>query len=292
MFTYKKIDYKKDVQEVVALLQKSMNGSHTVKSFLWKHYENPFGKSYGLLAYNQDEIVGVRMFMAWEFRKGQKIIKAIRPVDTATHPDFRRKGIFKNLTLKGLENCKGNYDLVFNTPNENSLAGYLKMGWKKYPKELRFVLAFVSPFNRSKNIQQFSVSKLKNRKLELEFLFFATNTTSQHLQWRYSSNDYEAVSLEFGSGTLFLVFKIKKIRGIKVIVVTEFIGDAKYYSLAIKSLSSKLGIYFVYYLANELLDIDAVFYIKRNCAVVTFKEDSKDIIEKIVFSSGDLEGRL
>ena len=69
---------------------------------MWKHYDNPFGKSYGLLARDKNIIVGARMFMFWEFRKANRVLRAIRPVDTITHPEYRGKGIFKKLTYKGL----------------------------------------------------------------------------------------------------------------------------------------------------------------------------------------------
>lgn len=150
MLTYREIDYKKDVSEIIYLLRTSLSDNHTEEGFLWKHYYNPFGQSYGRVACDNDNIVGVRMFMFWEFRKGQQIIKAIRPVDTITHPDYRGRGIFKKLTLEGLEECSGNYDLVFNTPNENSLPGYIKMGWKRYTEDLEFYVAPVVPITLKK----------------------------------------------------------------------------------------------------------------------------------------------
>jgi hypothetical protein len=50
-------------------------------------------------------------------------------VDTSTHPDFQGQGIFSRLTREGLDGLRSDTDIVFNTPNEKSLPGYLKMGW-------------------------------------------------------------------------------------------------------------------------------------------------------------------
>jgi hypothetical protein len=51
-------------------------------------------------------------------------------VDTATHPEFRRMGIFRNLTMAALDEARADgVDLVFNTPNADSGAGYRSMGW-------------------------------------------------------------------------------------------------------------------------------------------------------------------
>jgi hypothetical protein len=58
------------------------------------------------------------------------VLKAVKPVDTVTHPDHRRRGIFTELTRAALEEARREgVDLLFNTPNENSMPGYLKMGW-------------------------------------------------------------------------------------------------------------------------------------------------------------------
>jgi hypothetical protein len=56
-------------------------------------------------------------------------VTAVRAVDTATHPEHQGRGIFSSLTLAALDALRGDVDLVFNTPNEKSLPGYLKMGW-------------------------------------------------------------------------------------------------------------------------------------------------------------------
>jgi hypothetical protein len=58
-------------------------------------------------------------------------LECLRPVDTATHPDFARQGVFRELTMSAIEIARASgIDLIFNTPNERSEPGYLKMGWK------------------------------------------------------------------------------------------------------------------------------------------------------------------
>jgi hypothetical protein len=54
----------------------------------------------------------------------------VRAVDTATHPDFQRLGIFSKLTVGAVDEMRDEgVDIVFNTPNDQSRPGYLKMGW-------------------------------------------------------------------------------------------------------------------------------------------------------------------
>ena len=108
-------------------------GAITDEFFRWKHVSNPFGVSPGLVAEHQDEIVGVRLFLRWELRTLDQPVRAVRAVDTATHPSFRGQGIFRRLTLDLLHRLEsaGEVDLVFNTPNASSRPGYLKMGWQE-----------------------------------------------------------------------------------------------------------------------------------------------------------------
>ncbi len=97
----------------------------------WKHFQNPFGESPVLLAEADGELVGVRAFMRWEWQAGEANLRAVRAVDTATHPQWQGKGIFSKLTRQLVSEMRDEgVHFVFNTPNEKSRPGYLKMGWK------------------------------------------------------------------------------------------------------------------------------------------------------------------
>lgn len=100
--------------------------------FSWKHESNPFGPSPAWVALRGDEVVGLRTFMRWEFLYEGEIVRAVRAVDTATHPSVRGRGVFSLLTLGALDELVADgVDWVFNTPNDQSMPGYLKMGWKE-----------------------------------------------------------------------------------------------------------------------------------------------------------------
>jgi GNAT superfamily N-acetyltransferase len=99
--------------------------------FRWKHLDNAFGPSLMWVACDGNRIVGLRVFMRWVFERHGAAIRAVRAVDTATHPDFQGRGIFTRLTLKALDDARDDgVDFVYNTPNDQSRPGYLKMGWR------------------------------------------------------------------------------------------------------------------------------------------------------------------
>jgi GNAT superfamily N-acetyltransferase len=100
--------------------------------FSWKHDQNPFGTSPAWVAEADGRLVGLRVFLRWRFRRSDgSTFAAVRAVDTATHPDWQGKGIFTRLTTGALPDLTdAEVGCVFNTPNDKSRPGYLKMGWQ------------------------------------------------------------------------------------------------------------------------------------------------------------------
>ena len=122
-----------DEPAILALLGDSLgwgSDERFASFFEWKHEKNPFGASPGWVAVDGDRIVGFRTFMRWEFEGPNGAVRAVRAVDTATHPDYQRRGIFARLTRRALDELTAEgVHLVFNTPNQRSGPGYLKLGW-------------------------------------------------------------------------------------------------------------------------------------------------------------------
>jgi GNAT superfamily N-acetyltransferase len=118
---------------VLSLLQAAVGwvpDEQYARFFEWKHAENPFGASPAWVALDGDRLVGFRTFLRWGFTWGERSVKGVRAVDTATHPDYQGRGVFSRLTRMALEELMSEgVDFVFNTPNEKSRPGYLKMGW-------------------------------------------------------------------------------------------------------------------------------------------------------------------
>jgi GNAT superfamily N-acetyltransferase len=123
-------DDQEAILDLVGLGLGSGNVPRTRAFWSWKHLASPFGRSYLLVAESGGRIVGLRAFMRWTWWSSGQPVLAVRAVDTVTHPDWRGRGIFTRLTLDMVERVRSEgVAFVFNTPNQRSRPGYMKMGW-------------------------------------------------------------------------------------------------------------------------------------------------------------------
>jgi hypothetical protein len=124
-----------DTDAVVALAGQALGWGDDPRNrtlFEWKHHRNPFGPSPTWVAEHGGELVGFRTFLRWSWSgPGGLLSRSVRAVDTATRPDHQGRGIFTRLTLEALDELSHEeIEFVFNTPNDQSRPGYLRMGWR------------------------------------------------------------------------------------------------------------------------------------------------------------------
>jgi predicted N-acetyltransferase YhbS len=122
-----------DLDQVLAVAARSLGWAADERDrafFRWKHEENPVGSSPGWVAVDDGQVIAFRTFLRWAFEAGGERLEMARAVDTATDPDHQGRGLFRRLTLQSVDDLTAaGVDAVFNTPNEQSRPGYLKMGW-------------------------------------------------------------------------------------------------------------------------------------------------------------------
>lgn len=283
------IDFDKDMPHIIELTKEHLDCNFNEDFFLWKHLSNPFGVSFAMGAWDSGRLVGLRMFMRWEFiGPDDKIVKAIRPVDTVTHEDYKGKGIFKTLTLQGLESERDNYDIIFNTPNQNSLPGYLKMGWQKINLTGTFLYGIVNPFikNNAEVIFNFNIDNLPRSSAR----YWQTFKNESFLKWRYQDTSFRYAAIPDAG---LVVYKVEKIKGFRMIMIYEIIGQNNIVSSLIASISLKEKTFLCYgYFDTADTQFPFVVRFKRNNPVIVWRNDKNNIHDCIKFSLGDLEGRL
>lgn len=197
-----------DKSAIIGLMKKSLGEGLIPKSetlWNWKHEQNPFGASFVLVAEENGTLIGLRVFMQWQWQWRGTVYKAIRAVDTATHPDHQRKGIFKKLNQQQLEICKQQgIHFIFNTPNDQSRHGNLKMGWVEQGRmPLKFkvlnpiALAYAIAFKKDKSAAGADPTPAQTwdprvfdlmNKYQVNDEHLNTVLSPSYIRWRYTNN--------------------------------------------------------------------------------------------------------
>ncbi len=251
-----------DREEIVGLIKQCLGETNPPWDnafWEWKHEKNPFGRSRALLAVADGIIVGLRVFMMWELRGGGQTVRAARAVDTATHPDWRGRGIFNRLTLTLAEQvAAAGVRFIFNTPNSASRPGYLKMGWRNvgrtslFLRPLRPLLLLraaalvitvrshvVSPVEREASLagEQFMPARQLLAESSFEDLLGESYRTSEHrlhtaatrayLRWRFADiphiRYYAARRLD-PSGGAAMIFRLKEQGSLRELRICEIVA--------------------------------------------------------------------
>ncbi len=262
----------KDIPDIVQVLKASLGEQDLPLSeeiWSYKHVTNPFGRSVVMVAEENKTIIGVRAFMRWQWKLGGKVYNTFRAVDTATHPEHQGRGVFKKLTLKAVEVAQENGDqFIFNTPNEQSMPGYLKMGWEQVDK-LKVALrpSYKSfwkitetnaDYSINLNCSSEKVEKLCdewNKKYENSKSLF-TPKSALFLNWRYENNPLQQYEV-FANEDLYIAAYIKYRKGIKELRIAECIyrDDSKLEIVKlIDAWANKFGAQFISY-SPKLLEL-------------------------------------
>lgn len=205
----------KDEDEVALLeLYSAVNGEiqdkeHWFKLRNWQYKNNPAGKPIYWLAEYEKKIVGQYALIPAKIKFGDRVIIGYQSVDTKTHPDYQRRGIFGKLALKSYECASA--DVIYGFPNKNSYGGFVKkLGWL----EVGALDALVKPLNIKNILQKYISSKLLLKVGEASVniitrIFYNTNNTPKvdnlkitkissfddriDVLWREISNSYNVM---------------------------------------------------------------------------------------------------
>lgn len=222
----------------------------------WKYFRNPFGRSIIIAAWASDEgqrkLAGFRAFWRWRFRYHNKIVQAAQPCDTAVCPEYRRMGLFSQMTTKGIELASEEaIEFLFNNPNPESKAGYLKLGWQNnnnfqwYAKPVR-KMAVLGELLRWRghnpalqwtgpsrvwdgNVEEEKLHALFNRCMEMQRGTLWTDRSTAFYQWRYGPASHRIYNVLFftrsGDYIALLVYGSAKRGGLYEVQILDFLTD-------------------------------------------------------------------
>ncbi len=293
-----------DIPQMVKLFELCLGtegGAPTVEYWNWKHNQNPSGISPVILAWDKSKLIGVRVFMCNSFKNNEKELRAYRPVDTATHPEYQGQGVFKKLTLELIEKLQNQdvFSFIFNTPNNLSSPGYLKMGWVKWGKPFLQIFPACGVF----------CSSFKKDQIELinynfsNVLFLPTDEISlvkdaRYFKWRYQKiplKQYGMRSIKIDKDIYHVIYRKKKIKFINEFRICEILKDncslVEVPSTLYKKIIFSFGLGFISFIDKNKVPFSVS--LKSKAPMITYRKikDSDEVInfESVNWKIGELE---
>ncbi|HJH26976.1 MAG TPA: hypothetical protein C5S37_09470 [Methanophagales archaeon] len=125
-----------------------------MKGWRWLHLDNPAGISRIWLAEHDGKIVGQYPVIMENIKVKSEIIKAAQLIDTMTHPQYRRQGIFSTLGEKALTEMENREThLVYCFPTQQVYPLHIKSGWF----DVCTFQVMVKPFNLKNILRKYFV---------------------------------------------------------------------------------------------------------------------------------------
>lgn len=240
---------KADQTAVLALLNEVFSeGQRTASKrdaayWDWKFCNSPFGPSLLLVAESQGRLVAVNNWWSWSFSLRGKVLRAYQPCDTAVAKDFRGKGLFKTLRLEGLRMAREEgIGLIYNFPNQNSLPGYLSLGWHRQAS-LPWMVRVLRPWAALRSFK--AGGKTRSLPLEDAYLLqvdileeagqqispydavLRTHLVNGFFEWRYLQHPfrhYGMVAVSQGRKSCAAVFTVNEQGPHRELVVVDLLG--------------------------------------------------------------------
>jgi hypothetical protein len=142
--------------------------------------------------------------------------------DTATHPNYQGRGLFKQC-VSALEVSLPDGAFLFGFPNLNSMPGFTKMGWRRLAEVDLYFSSSLLGTNKSAIVKEVDINTLNN---------FPPNPNGivksrEYLIWRYGPlrGDYEAHEISSETSIYFVISRKLKINGIVFSLVLDVLSE-------------------------------------------------------------------
>jgi hypothetical protein len=178
---------KKQINDFIEVQKKVFNSNYEFEKFKCKYINNIFGSSILSITYINQRPIAARAF--WRNDLSGK--KAFQPCDTAVLKQYRGRGIFTKMNQKILDFLEDKIS-IYNFPNDNSLPGYLKMGWEVSQKKRYKIF---NPFKDRKEINSIEDNDyikwlLSSTKLYDNNIFYTKTFGNSYLLKKHTANIY------------------------------------------------------------------------------------------------------
>lgn len=165
--------------------------------FVWKYKNNPAGEVIAFEAVEGDTIAAFYGVIPEIYLVNGQEFTVYQSMDTMTHPDFQKRGLFTKLANMTYEHIIQNRGVVhiLGVPGSNSFYGFVnKLGWKninnfKYIFYPRLFCSFRNLFSHSKKIEFELITDDKNE--IIQYLEGETRIVNDLIQPKLDSKVFE-----------------------------------------------------------------------------------------------------
>jgi predicted N-acetyltransferase YhbS len=223
-------------------VQRTQSLDRDLNFWKWKYESSPYGQAIVHGIFENNRIVACGSLWPISIKHGNQSIKALEPCDTAVHPDFRRKGLFKLLNQTRMQAAiDTGATLIFNFPNSNSLPGYVRDGWFSIGRVPWFVrvmkpFSIIMDHRRDGPVSKLGVpqewmldiSKTVELDGQLEAIYshLSLDRVPGYWQWRFNDHPTRQYGLVGGDGNDFAVFTLSIMaNGLKEMVIVDLVAS-------------------------------------------------------------------
>lgn len=292
----------------VEKLHTAVYGKMPPPGFFTKKYDSAFtGLKYiGLVAYNNQKIaIGYYGVIPCFVRFQGRTILAAQSADTMTHPAFRYKGLFVELSNLTFQLCRDNgINLVFGFPNQNSLPGAInKLGWQMTERMDCFIIQ-TGTFSFARVLKKIPFIKrmttVYRRNILKRYLlpqqgiensvfgdgFAGVNRDAAYLKYKTYTDTYV---IKIGESKLWIKLNNELLIGDITVLPADFDG----LMIAVKKLARKLGAKEIHFHNSPGTTLHGLFS-KSFASVPSFPVLFQDFesgvpISEIKFTSADID---
>jgi GNAT superfamily N-acetyltransferase len=224
-FDFKLVNYD-NLSELAEMFEACFGSKPPSNYFQWKFLQNPAGRAVGFVAYHEGNVAGFYGVIPEHFVVGGEETIVYQSMDTMTHPNYQRQGLFTNLAKKTYQHLVEQDGEVFiiGFPGVTSHPGFVKkLDWRD------IVLIDLVFLNRAvfkvksflKKTSGLSFEKIERFDESFKSYFAGRKYQSKKilhrydeifLNWRLSNNPsvkYEIVRLTEANATVgFLVYRL------------------------------------------------------------------------------------
>lgn len=180
--------------------------------FVWKYNANPAGQVVGFEALADGQIAGFYGVIPWQLALDGQTVSVFQSMDTMTHPNFQRRGLFVTLAKACYAELAARHKdyVIIGIPGTSSFPGFVqKLGWS-HVQDLSYVFKHHS-WHRVRTAKALRVRPLEEldesfraylRERRQENGRLSVSMDAHFLDWRVFKNQvtpYKTLLVEAGS---------------------------------------------------------------------------------------------